>query len=188
MNFFMKWILTLLFLFILMPIHLFSQNGDTVLVAGTDAPKFFLKSIKGEEFYSSDYYGQPRKTMNAPKERFNVVISFFATWCVPCKKEIPELERLKEKYPDVKFFLIDVGEDKETVEKHLQITPITLPILLDKYGKTAEKFLVQKPGTTLAVLPTLAMINKDGKVHFYKKGYVEGDEAKIESEILKMRK
>lgn len=166
----------------------FAQNGDTVLTAGMDAPKFFLKDMNNTEFYSSDYYGPPRKSLNAPKDRFNIVISFFATWCVPCRKEIPELERLQKKYPGIKFYLVDVGEDKEVVEKHLKTTPISLPILIDKYGKTAEKFKVQKPGTNMAVLPTLVLINKEGKVHYYKKGYVDGDELKIEAEILKFAK
>ncbi len=167
---------------------LFAQNGDTVLTAGNEAPKFFLRDMKNGEFYSSDYYGEPRKTMNAPKERSHIVISFFATWCAPCRKEIPELERLQKKYPEIKFFLVDVGEDKEIVERYLKTAPIYLPILLDKYGKTAEKFKVQKPGTNSAVLPTLVMIRKDGKIHYYKKGYEDGDELKMENEILKMSK
>lgn len=182
-HYFFLWTIIILF-----PGTLNAQNGDTVLAAGNDAIKFFLRDLKNNEFYSSDYYGDPRKTPNAPKERFHVVISFFATWCVPCRKEIPELERLQKKYPDIKFFLVDVGEDKETVEKYLKTTPISLPILLDRYGKTAEKFKVQKPGTNMAVLPTLVMINKEGKLHYYKKGYEEGDELKMESEILKLRK
>ncbi len=181
-------LIPVLFTIPLLTFSLIAQNGDTVLTAGMDAPKFFLKDMNNAEFYSSDYYGQPRKSLNAPKDRFDMVISFFATWCVPCRKEIPELERLQKKYPAIKFFLIDVGEEKEVVEKHLKTTPISLPILLDRYGKTAEKFKVQKPGTSMAVLPTLVMISRDGKVHFYKKGYEDGDETKMENELLKLAK
>lgn len=174
------------FLILLCHLQLSAQNGDTVFTAGQDAPKFFLRDMKNNDYYSSDFFGEPRKTLNAPKDRYPVVISFFATWCKPCRREITELELLQKKYPSVKFFLINLAESEETVNEYLKTMPIQLTILMDKFGKTAEKFKVQKPGTKIAVLPTLVMIRPDGKVHFYKKGYEEGDEKKIESEIIRL--
>lgn len=161
---------------------LFAQK-DTLLEIGSPAPSFYLKFLDDSEFYSKDYYGETRNLPKARKDRDFVVISFFASWCVPCKKEIPELEKLQAKYPNVKFFLINVAEDKEKVLNHLKTTTIKLPILMDMYGKTSEKFNVKDKGVALAVLPTLVMIRKDGKVHFYKKGYHEGDELKIEDQV-----
>ena len=166
--------------------HLVQAQKDSLLEVGSAAPNFFLKALDGSEFYSRDYYGDTRNMPKGRKERNYMVISFFATWCVPCRKEIPELEELAEKYTDVKFYLINVAESKEKVSEHLIKTPIRLPILLDIYGKVSEKFNVKDSGNALAVLPTLVMINKDGTIHFYKKGYVEGDEKKIDGEIRKM--
>ncbi|MBL7995750.1 TlpA family protein disulfide reductase [bacterium] len=163
-----------------------NAQKDTLLEIGSPSPNFFLKHLDGSEFFSRDYYGDTRNLPKGRKERNNVVISFFATWCIPCKKEIPELEILAAKYTDVKFYLINVAEDKEKIKKYLNENPIRLPILLDIYGKVSEKFNVKDGGNALAVLPTLVMINKEGTIHFYKKGYVEGDEKKIEGEILKM--
>ncbi len=165
---------------------LFSQGAsDTVLTVGSQAPGFYLKMLGGEEFFSRDYFGKPRETNKAPTERYHTVISFFATYCVPCKKEIPELEKLQEKFPGVKFFLVDVNEKKEKVDEHLKTTPIKLPIVLDRYGKVSEMYKLKGEGNVV-VLPSLVMITKDGFIHAYKKGYHDGDETKIEAEIKRM--
>lgn len=179
-----------LFLITLVVVLLSAHTGyaqkDSLLEVGSPSPNFFLKGLDGSEFYSRDYYGEVRNMPKGRKERSNVVISFFATWCIPCKKEIPELEALADKYPDVKFYLINVAESKEKITDHLIKNPIRLPILMDIYGKVSEKFNVKDGGNAQAVLPTLVMINKAGFVHFYKKGYAEGDEKKIEGELLKL--
>lgn len=178
--------LLLPFFILMIPCFSLHAQKDSLLEAGSPSPNFFLKELDGTEFYSRDYYGETRNMPIARKERNHVVISFFATWCVPCRKEIPELEVLAEKYTDIKFYLINVAESREKVSEYLVKTPIKLPILLDIYGKVAEKFNVKDGGNALAVLPTLVIINKEGNIHFYKKGYIEGDEKKIEGELLKL--
>lgn len=176
------------FVLFILSVSFYPANAqkDTLLEIGSPAPNFFLKGLDGSEFFSRDFYGDTRNMPKGRKERNDMVFSFFATWCVPCRKEIPELEALSEKYTDVKFYLINVAENKEKINDYLAKTPIRLPILLDIYGKVSEKFNVKDGGNALAVLPTLVMINKEGIIHFYKKGYVEGDEKKMEGEILKM--
>ena len=161
---------------------MYAQN-EKALQTGSLAPNFFLKYLDQNEFYSKDYYGEPRSLPKAKKERNAVVLSFFASWCGPCRKEIPELEKLQTKYADVRIFLINVAETQEKVQNFLADNPVTLPVLMDIYGKTAEKFDVKDKGTSLAVLPTLVMIRKDSTIHFYKKGYTTGDEKKIEEQI-----
>ncbi len=165
---------------------LLARQQDSVLNTGDPAPNFFLRLLDGGEFYSRDYYGQPRDFPRSRKERNPTVISFFATWCGPCRKEIPELERLQERYPGIKFFLVNVAENGETLAAYLKTNPVRLPVLMDRYGKTAERFRVMDPVQSVAVLPTLVMIRKNGTVHFFKKGYSEGDEAKIEEQLLAM--
>ncbi len=177
------------FLFSVFIFHfLTGQEKDTLLSIGAKAPGFFLKTRDQKEFYASDFFGAPRELPKSRKERNFVVLSFFSTTCAPCRKEIPELEKLQIKFPDIKFFLIDVGETEDTVEKFLLSFPIKLPILLDRYGVVAEKYKIKEDGPALAVLPTLVMINKEGQVSFYKKGYRDGDENKMEEEILNMMK
>lgn len=160
---------------------------DTAQIkAGVPAPGFYLRMMNGGDFYSRDYYGLPRDLPKARSERHHMVLSFFATWCSPCRKEIPELERLMDRYPDVRFFLIDVGEKEETIAGYLREVPIRIPILLDLYGRIAEKFGVMDGRTERAVLPTLVIIDKTGVVQYFKKGYADGDEMRIEAEILKL--
>lgn len=166
------------------PLTSLTAQSENALQPGSMAPNFFLKYLDQSEFYSKDYYGEPRSLPKAKKERNTVILSFFASWCGPCRKEIPELEKLQSKYADVRIFLINVAETQDKVLSFLAENPVTLPVLMDIYGKTAEKFDVKDKGLSMAVLPTLVMIRKDGTVHFYKKGYTAGDEIKIEEQIL----
>lgn len=169
---------------LILPIKLYGQTD--ALEIGSIAPKFSIMSLSGDNFYSADFYGMPRTLPTAKKERSPVVLSFFASWCSPCRKEIPQLELLQNRYPEAKIFLINVGEDKETIERYLQKNPARLPIIMDIYGKVAEKFKVKEIATGQAILPSLIMIEGQGKIHFYKKGFVDGEEAKIESELSEL--
>ncbi len=162
-----------------------AQNGGAVQ-AGSAAPGFYTKTLEGADFFSRDYFGVPREIPKARKERQHAVLSFFATWCSPCRREIPELERLMDQHPSVKFFLVDVGESEDKIASHLKTTPIRLPILLDRYGLVAKKYGVMDGQTDTAVLPTLVIVDQSGVIRYFKKGYTDGDEKKIEEEILKL--
>lgn len=167
------------------------QSSDSTNLTGSLAATFYGELIGGTqetstEFWARDYFGEPRKDMNARKERNAVVLSFFATWCKPCKKEIPELEKLQTEFPQTKFFLVNVGEKREEIEDYLLKHPLRLPIILDRFGKTAEKYGVKSKEDNLAVLPTLVLIDAKGRISFYKKGYVEGDEFKIREQVLSL--
>ncbi len=146
----------------------------------TAAPSFYLRTLSGEDFYSADYYGTPRNTYKAKSSREPVILSFFATWCQPCRREIPTLHELQKSYPDIKIFLVDVAENEDLVRKHVKSEAIGLPVLMDRYAKVAEKFGV-KGKESVAVLPTLIAIERSGKILIVKKGYAEGDEKKLES-------
>ena len=132
------------------------QIGDT-------APGIFLKDLNNNVFFLSDYCGTPRQPWKK-FERNTVVISFFSTYCVPCLKEIPELQQIAKKYPDTKFFLVNLKEEKSKIEPYVSKYNITLPILLDKYGVIAKKYGVD-------ALPKLFVINKKGKIIYIQNGY-----------------
>lgn len=174
---------------------LFGQDALPIPDPGSAAPKFWARYVDschvplsamskcGAEFYSSDFYGVPRNNLGARKERNPVVLSFFASWCLPCRKEIPELEKLQALFPAIKFLLVNVGEDLETIGQFLADFPVTLPILQDVYGKLAEKYQVKAPGVASAVLPTLVVVNRKGQIKYYKRGYKHGDEKLLEQEL-----
>ena len=134
---------------------------------GDKAPPISLFKLESNKYFrSKDYIGEK-----------NLVVSFFATWCVPCAKEIPELTKLSKQFgDDFQFLLVDVNEKRDLVKKHIIEKGISLPVVLDKYGKTFEKF----GGTTL---PLSVVINKKGDITYYQTGYKIGDEKKLKKHL-----
>jgi thiol-disulfide isomerase/thioredoxin len=99
-------------------------------LASTD---FTLSTLEGKKVSLSSYKGKV------------VVLSFWATWCPPCKEEMPEMEAL---YKDIAakgftILAIDVGEDKATVEKFVKENGYTFPILLDTKEEIAGLYGTQ---------------------------------------------
>ena len=146
------------------------------LKVGDPAPTFFLRDLAEKDFFFSDTL-----KLNKP-----TVLSFFATWCIPCRAEMPELDTLSHGYKDVNFYLINVSgltqgkakmkEDPEKVKMMVNKLGVSLQVLMDKYGKVAEKYGVKS-------LPRLVVIDKKSKVHYIHDGYDPGDENKLK-EIL----
>jgi len=143
------------------------------LIVGNAAPTFFLRHLNGGEFYLSNYCGKLREPWKNPKPAV-VILSFFATWCEPCWKEIVALEEIAAKFagPELKIFLINVNEKPEIVTWFAGKHQIKLPILLDPYGLVAQKYGADK-------LPRYVLINKDGKIVLLGKGYSTGFKEKL---------
>ena len=142
------------------------DNSSNDLIIDDEAPVFSLPDMDGNYVFLRDFCGG---TLHKPwinKEKKAVVISFFATWCMPCKKEIPYLKQLKDQFKDkpVEFILVDVGENKEKVEPYIQQENINLTVLFDQYQVVSKKY-----GATS--LPRLVVISKGGKVKKYQKGF-----------------
>lgn len=141
-----------------------TRKSDTLSV-GDAAPAFFLRTLQGEEFFLSDYCGKPRQPWKSSKQ-YVVILSFFATWCQPCLKEIPELEEAAATYAgkDLKVFLIDVNEKAEVVGPFVKKHGFKLPVLLDVYGIVTKKYGATK-------LPRYFLIDKSGKIELMGEGY-----------------
>ena len=143
---------------------------------GDKAPGFYARTLEGRSFFLSD---------NLIKDK-NIFLSFFATWCIPCKQEIPILDSLKNIYSSTDFYLVNVSglevggrkmkEDPEQVEKFIDMLGVSIPVLMDKYGRTALIY-------DALTLPKSVMINSEGEIVYNHVGFAEGDEEKI-SEIL----
>jgi thiol-disulfide isomerase/thioredoxin len=87
-----------------------------------------------------------------------VVISFFATWCKPCKAQLPVIERLVASSKDVRGLLIDFGEDPGVVTTFVQEQNLKLPVIPDKFTKIAERLGVDQS------LPRTLVVDGKGKV------------------------
>jgi len=98
---------------------------DTLKI-GEEAPKFVMRDLMTNTgVFLSDFTGKRlRETWSGKKERQVVILSFWATWCQPCKNEIPILTRLAKSYKDqkVKFFLVNTLEKAEMTEDSVRNT------------------------------------------------------------------
>ena len=157
MRFSIKYISSLLF------ILTFSFSAENIIKVGDQAPPISLFKLESNKYFRS-------KELLGEK---NLVVSFFATWCVPCAKEIPELIKMSNEFgDDFQFILVDVNEKRDLVKKHVDEKGITLQVILDKYGKVFESF----SGVTL---PLLVVIDKKGQITYHHTGYVKGDEKNL---------
>ena len=105
--------------------------GQENIFVGEKAPPVILFKLEQNKYFrSKDLLGEK-----------NQIFSFFATWCVPCAKEIPKLTDMsKELGDDFQFVLVDVKEKRDLVKKHVDKKGISLQVILDKYGKVFERF------------------------------------------------
>ncbi|MBU0671536.1 MAG: TlpA family protein disulfide reductase [Candidatus Margulisbacteria bacterium] len=131
--------------------------GVSVLAMGR-APKAGVKAI---DFTLEDLYGAPYTLSNYNsyyKDKI-VFLNFWATWCPPCRAEMPSMQKLYESWDKNKFEMlaINIGEDKKTVENFAENGGYTFPILLDRDKKIAEKYMIRG-------IPTTYIINKEGKI------------------------
>lgn len=128
---------------------------------GKLAPNFTLPDLENEDFDLSKYVGNRV-----------VIINFWTTWCGPCRREIPELQRYYEENKEDKVVVVGVNvkEDKPTVEKFVLDQEISYPVLLDRSGRVAKKYQVES-------YPTTVIIGSVGEVVFYKVGAINNADA-----------
>lgn len=146
-------------------------DQNNLLKPGTPAPIFSLPGIDGNRTALRAWCGDTLTMLHINKIKHTVVVSFWATWCKPCQKEIPQLMAFmnKHKADPVKVFFISI--DKEgvlTVRPHLQDKGwVDMPALLDPYAKTAERYGVKS-------LPALFVIDPNGIIRYAASGFEEG--------------
>ena len=133
---------------------------DAATAAGKPAPSdlgFRLKTVDGRTLGPKDYEGQV------------VVVDFWATWCAPCHIQARILEPIHRDYKSkgVQFLAANVGEDESTVRSFLKGKPFPYPVLLDPEDKVSSQLGV-------VALPTLMIIDKNGKVALFHTGVADG--------------
>ena len=104
-----------------------------------------------------------------------VLLNVWATWCGPCRFEIPELQALHDRYKPRKFEVIGVSLDEsgpESVKQFVTEHKMTYPIVLDAEGKLAN--LLQT-----SVLPTTVLLDRDGKIVWKRLGMIEKNDQEL---------
>lgn len=115
---------------------------------GDEAPDFTLKNPEGEKISLSDFKGQP------------VLINFWATWCGPCRIEMPLIEDMYQKYKGEDFVVlaVDVEESITVVRSFVKSMSLTFPILLDYKGDVADN------AYRIRAFPTSYFVGRDGNI------------------------
>jgi len=119
------------------------------------APLFSLRDVEEKFFYLGDLVGATKKESNN-----GVILSFFASWCVPCRNELPLFNSLVNELKDKGITIVIVGfkEDFNSIESLLAELKVDKPVVLsDQNGKVGEKYGVR-------FLPTTFFIGSDGRV------------------------
>ena len=108
-----------------------AHPGDVLPVVGNPAPDFALEDLSGRTVRLGELKGRP------------VLINFWATWCPPCLKEIPEIQRFYARYRgQLEVLGVDVAEPRERVEAFVRRGGYSWTFLLDTHGRVTEQYLV----------------------------------------------
>jgi peroxiredoxin len=135
------------------------------------APDFELQDTEGQRHRLSDYRGRP------------VLINFWATWCPPCREEIPSMNRAWEKIrdEDIVMLAINVGEDEDTIFVFTADYPADFPVLLDRDGEVIGQWPVKG-------LPTTYIVDPEGRIAYRAIGGREWDDKGLLDALRALKK
>jgi thiol-disulfide isomerase/thioredoxin len=133
------------------------------------APNFTLKSMDGKNLKLSEMTGNV------------VLINFWASWCGPCREEMPLLNALHKKYAPLGFTVlgVNVEEQLDGARDFLSNVPVDFPILLDNENKVSKQYKV-------VAMPTTVVVDRDGNMRYLHEGYKPGDEKKYRQMVKKL--
>ncbi|MFP5350878.1 MAG: TlpA disulfide reductase family protein [Gammaproteobacteria bacterium] len=136
---------------------------------GSAAPDFTLKSDSGRNLKLSELRGEV------------VMINFWATWCAPCREEMPLLNQLYEQYRKVGFTLlaINVDDDPAKARTMARKLGVSFPVLFDTDKRVSKLYDV-------AAMPSTLLIDRDGRVRYVHRGYVAGVEQKYQTQVREL--
>ncbi|MFT5675081.1 MAG: thiol-disulfide isomerase/thioredoxin [Paraglaciecola sp.] len=147
-------------------ISLFSSLTVGAATIQGPAPDFTLPSKSGENVRLQEQIGNV------------VLINFWASWCGPCREELPHMEKLQQEFEDLGFTIlaINVDQDPRKADIILDDIPVSFPVLFDQDDKASELYQVR-------AMPTTVIVDRDGNQRLLHQGYKTGDEVKYRQVI-----
>ena len=147
---------------------LVAQAANSEMV-GAAAPDFTLKSNQGDNVRLAEQRGQV------------VMLNFWASWCAPCRKEMPLLDELHQRYESAGFVLygVNVEPDATAGDKLIKDLGVGFPILYDPESRASKAYDID-------AMPTTVVIDRDGLVRYVNRGYRSGDEEKYRAQVKEL--
>lgn len=147
----------------------FIFSMSTIAMAGIEsgeAPDFTLKSNSGENVRLAEQKGEV------------VMLNFWASWCAPCREEMPHLNALNETYEDLGFKLLGVNVDENTKDasRAIEKLKVQFPVLFDSENSVADLFKVD-------AMPTTIIIDRNGEIRHLHRGYKKGYELDYQEQV-----
>ena len=145
---------------ILVTALIMSLNVNALSIGDT-APDFTLKDLQGNNLNLTEQRGQI------------IVINFWASWCGPCRKEMPYLQKIHEKYSalGVAVWGVNVEQENQAGRDFLADLTLTFPIFFDQSNTISASYQVE-------AMPTTVIVDRDGKIRYVFRGFKDGYDKK----------
>ena len=141
------------------------------LAPAAPAPDFTLRTLEGQKLRLGEQRGQV------------VLVNFWATWCGPCRQEMPHLNKLYEKYKSSGFVLLGVNVDDDATQAAGVASKlgVKFPVLPDSDKRVSRQY-------DLSAMPSTVLIDRDGRVRYLHRGYQNGYEVTYDQQIRELLK
>jgi thiol-disulfide isomerase/thioredoxin len=135
------------------------------------APPLELADLEGKKHRLADYRGSA------------VLVNFWATWCVPCREEMPSIERLRASLEGKRFVVlaVNLAEPESRIRKFLEAVPVGFPVLLDRDANASKAWQAR-------VLPATFIVGPDGAIRYRHVGELDWSKPEVREAILALLK
>lgn len=135
--------------------------------SGGATPALELVDLEGKKHRLADYRGSA------------VLVNFWATWCVPCREEMPSIERLRASLEGRRFVVlaVNLAEPESRIRKFLEGVPVRFPVLLDRDTQTTRAWQAK-------VLPATYIVGPDGAIRYRHIGELDWSKPEVRKQIL----
>ncbi len=145
---------------------------SSTVLADPRAPEFSLQDLSGKTV-----------SLSSLRSKGAVVLDFWATWCGPCVRELPFVQKLHEEFADRGITIVGVSEDTpktiSRVKPFVRARKLTFPILFDRNNKVMRMFKISS-------IPYVCIIDSTGSLFYSHLGYKPGDEKELRKKILEV--
>jgi len=136
---------------------------------GGATPALALDDLAGKRYDLADYKGSV------------VLVNFWATWCEPCRAEMPSLERLRKSLRGKRFevLAVNLAEPLSRIERFVDGVPVSFPLLRDRDSATSKAWKAR-------LLPATYVVGRDGRIHYVAYGELDWESEAVRAKVLQL--